>query len=93
MQEPNRTHAAGLQHAYYLVRDIRNRDYREIMRALMTAWNDAAQSREPAMFDADIAAVMSQAEVFATSSAESADQEWLTLRAMIADLVAKVGSA
>lgn len=93
MQEPNRTHAAGLQHAYYLIRDIRKRDYHEIMRALMTAWNDAAHARQPTMFDGEIAAVMRQVEAFATAEAEMADQEWLTLHEMIAGLVAKVASA
>lgn len=93
MQEPNRTHAAGLQHAYYLIRDIRKRDYHVIMRALMTAWNNAAHSREPSMFDGDLAAVMLQVETFATAEPEMADQEWLVLREMIADLISKAASA
>lgn len=47
----------------------------------------------PGMFDRDIAAVMQQVEVVARASPEQADQEWLTLREMIVDMISKVGGA
>lgn len=54
---------------------------------------DLANRQSHGMFDADIAAVMQQVEVFAVAAPEQSDQEWLTLHEMIVEVITKAGGA
>lgn len=90
---PTNLERAGLEYAHRAFSYNWHGVVRMAPSSAMKKLVDLVNQKPQGMFDSDIAAVMLQAEALAVSSPEQADQEWLTLREMVVEVISKAGGS